>query len=190
MKMLRDLFLRIFASKCNTTYQALMKRKAIIVKILFRRDIIKCADTIMLLTLCVCIILLIPACARKTDEPFDAEETLTKLLTEVHYTADLEAAGEYAAYVFTDMPDGVEIKMYTCGGGHADAVIMCRARQASDVPTIRDSIQGYIGSRRHDAERYDPGEVSKYDNAVWLERDLYVIVCITSDVSGAETVLK
>ncbi|MBR5717778.1 MAG: DUF4358 domain-containing protein [Clostridia bacterium] len=156
----------------------------------FHSDIIKCADTIMLLTVCVCIILLLPACTPKADEPFDAEETLTKLLTEVHYTADLEAAGEYAAYVFTDMPDGAEVKMYTCGGGHADAVIMCRARHASDVQAIRDSIQGYIGSRRHDAERYDPGEVSKYDNAIWLERDLYVIVCITSDVSGADTILK
>lgn len=190
MKMLRDLFLRIFASNCNTTCQVLMNRQAIIVKILFRRDIIKYANTIMLLTLCVCIILLIPACARKTDEPFDAEKTLTRLLTEVHYTADLEDADEYAAYVFTDMPDGAEVKMYTCGGGHADAVIMCRAKQVSDVQAIHDSIQRYIGSRRHDAERYDPREVSKYDNAVWLERDLYVIVCITSDVSGAETILK
>lgn len=190
MKMLRDLFLRIFASNCNTTCQVLMNRQAIDVKNYYRCDIIKCVNTLMLLTVCVCIIFSAPACAPKADEPFDAEETLTRLLTEVHYTTNLEDAGEYAAYVFTDMPDGAEVKMYTCGGGHADAVIMCRAKQASDVPAIRDSIQGYIGSRRHDAERYDPGEVSKYDNAVWLERDLYVIVCITSDVSGAETILK
>ena len=167
-----------------------MNRQAIDVKNYYRCDIIKCVNTLMLLTVCVCIIFSAPACAPKADEPFDAEETLTRLLTEVYYTADLEDAGEYAAYLFTDMPDGVEVKMYTCGGGHADAVIMCRAKQASDVPAIRDSIQGYIGSRRHDAERYDPGEVSKYDNAIWLERDQYVIVCITSDVSGAETILK
>ncbi len=154
----------------------------------FRRDIIICANAITLLA--VCIILLIPACAPKTDEPFDAEETLTRLLAEVKYAADLEDTGDYAEYAFAGMPEGVEIKMYSCGGAHADAVIMCKANEASDLPGIRDALKEYIASRRHDAERYDPIEVSKYDNAVWCERGLYVIVCITGDTETAEAILS
>ena len=88
------------------------------------------------------------------------------------------------------MPGGVEIKMYSCGGGHADTVIMCKANEASDLPGIRDALKEYIASRRHDAERYDPIEVSKYDNAVWCERGLYVIVCITGDTETAEAILS
>ena len=159
-------------------------------KTLFRRDIIIFANAITLLAVCVCIILLIPACAPKTDEPFDAEETLTRLLAEVKYAADLEDASDYAEYAFAGMPGGVEIKMYSCGGGHADTVIMCKANEASDLPGIRDALKEYIASRRHDAERYDPIEVSKYDNAVWCERGLYVIVCITGDTEPAEAILS
>lgn len=159
-------------------------------KNLFRRDIIIRANAITLLAVCVCIILLIPACAPKTDEPFNAEEALTRLLTEVQYAAGLEDTGEYAAYVFTDMPDDVEVKMFTCGGGHADAVIMCKANEASELPGIRDVLKEYITSRRHDAERYDPREVTKYDSAVWRERELYVIVCITGDAKTAEAILS
>ena len=154
----------------------------------FRRDIIICANAITLLT--VCIILLIPACAPKADEPFDAEETLTRLLAEVKYAADLEDASDYAEYAFAGIPERVEIKMYSCGGGHADAVIMCKASEASELPGIRDALKEYIASRRHDAERYDPREVTKYDSAVWCERELYVIVCITDDTETAEAVLS
>lgn len=154
----------------------------------FRRDIIICANAITLLT--VCIILLIPACAPKTDEPFDAESTLARLLSEVQYEAELTDASDYAEYAFAGMPDGVEIKMYSCGGGHADAIIMCKANEASDLPGIRDALKEYIASRRHDAERYDPKEVAKYDNAVWFEREFYVIVCITGDTETAEAILS
>ena len=159
-------------------------------KILFRRDIIICANTITLLAVCVCIILLIPACAPKTDEPFNAEEALARLLAEVQYEDELADASEYAEYAFAGMPDGVEIKMYSCGGGHADAIIMCIANEASDLPGIRDALKEFIASRRHDAERYDPREVTKYDNAVWCERWLYVIVCITGDTETAEGILS
>ena len=156
----------------------------------FRRDIIICANAITLLAVCVCIILLIPACAPKTDEPFDAESTLARLLTEVQYEDELADASDYAEYAFAGMPGGVEIKMYSCGGGHADTVIMCKANEVSDLPGIRDALKEYIASRRHDAERYDPIEVSKYDNAVWCERGLYVIVCITGDTETAEAILS
>ena len=138
----------------------------------------------------LCTLLLISACTTKAVEPFDAESTIAMLLSEVQYEAELADASEYAEYAFAGMQDSVEIKMYSCGGGHADAVIMCKANEASDLPELRDALKEYIASRRHDAERYDPREVTKYDNAVWCERGLYVIVCITDDTETAEAILS
>ena len=142
------------------------------------------------LTAILCTLLLISACTTKAVEPFDAESTLARLLSEVQYEAELTDASDYAEYAFAGMPNGVEIKMYSCGGGHADAVIMCKANEASELPAIRNALKEYIASRRHDAERYDPREVAKYDNAVWFEREFYVIVCITGDTETAEAILS
>lgn len=155
-----------------------------------RCDIIKQINTVLLLTVCSFMILCMSACAPKAVETFDAEGTLARLLAEVQYEAELADASDYAEYAFAGMPNNVEIKMYSCGGGHADAVIMCKANEASELPGIRSALKDYIASRRHDAERYDPREVTKYDNAVWCERDLYVIVCITGDTETAEGILS
>lgn len=142
------------------------------------------------LTAILCTLLLISACTTKAVEPLNAEGILARLLNEVQYEAELADASEYAEYAFAGMSDGVDIKMFSCGGGHADAVIMCKAKETSELPGIRSALKEYIASRRHDAERYDPREVAKYDNAVWCERDLYVIVCITGDTETAEGILS
>ena len=130
------------------------------------------------------------ACAPSISTPFDAEKILARLLTEVQYEDKLEDVSEYAQYTFAGLPKEMEIKMHSCGGGHADAIIMCQANNDSELPLIRSAIEEYIASSRQNAERYEPKEVSKYDNAVWLERDLYLIVCITEDVAAAKAILK
>ena len=142
------------------------------------------------LTALVCMLLFASACSPKAVKPFDADSALVRLLTEVQYDSELAEVGEYAEYALVGMPDGVKIKMYSCGGGHADAVIICNVNEASELSVVRSTLKEYIASRRHDAERYDPQEVTKYDNAVWCERELCVIVCITGDAKTAEAILS
>lgn len=160
------------------------------VNIRYVDGIMKRVRIITSLIIIISVSLLISACSPEANGPFNAESSLARLLNEVQYEAVLADASDYAEYAFAGMPDGVEIKMYSCGGGHADAIIMCKANEASDLPGIRDALKEYIASRRHDAERYDPKEVAKYDNAVWFEREFYVIVCITGDTETAEAILS
>ena len=120
------------------------------------------------------IILLLQACTPKngTPTPIDAEETFSRLLKEVHYAAELEDASEYSEYILNGLPNDVEVRMYLCGGGRADALIMCKASSDSQLPAIRAVLKKYIASSRQNAERYNPSEVSKYDNSVWFESGL------------------
>lgn len=138
------------------------------------------------------IILLLQACTPKngTPTPIDAEETFSRLLKEVHYAAELEDASEYSEYILNGLPNDVEVRMYLCGGGRADALIMCKASSDSQLPAIRAVLKKYIASSRQNAERYNPSEVSKYDNSVWFESELYIFVCITADTAGVNAVLK
>lgn len=160
------------------------------VNIRYVDGIMKRVRIITSLIVIISVCLLVSSCSPEANGPFDAESTLARLLSEVQYEAELTDASDYAEYAFAGMPGGVEIKMYSCGGGHADTVIMCKANESSEFPGIRSALKDYIASRRHDAERYDPREVSKYDNAIWCERELYVIVCITRDKETAEAILS
>lgn len=130
------------------------------------------------------------ACAPSVSTPFDAEKAFERLLSEVHFADEMNDASEFAEYAFAGLPDGTEVKMYSCGGKHADAVIMCRASNASELTVIRSAIEEYIASSRQNAERYEPQEVSKYDSAIWYENGSYIFVCITEDVSAVRAILK
>lgn len=138
------------------------------------------------------IILLLQVCTPKNGAPtpIDAEETFSRLLKKVHYAAELEDASEYSEYILNGLPNDVEVRMYLCGGGRADALIMCKASSDSQLPAIRAVLEKYIASSRQNAERYNPSEVSKYDNSVWFESGLYIFVCITADTAGVNAVLK
>ena len=64
------------------------------------------------------------------------------------------------------------------------------ASSDSQLPAIRAVLKKYIASSRQNAERYNPSEVSKYDNSVWFESGLDIFVCITADTAGVNAVLK
>ena len=80
------------------------------------------------------------ACTPEAHTNFDADKTFSRLLEEVRYSAELEDASEYSDYILSDLPEGTDVKMYICGGSHADAVIMCKAGSSSDLPEIRSAL--------------------------------------------------
>ena len=89
------------------------------------------------------IILLLQACTPKNGAPtpIDAEETFSRLLKEVHYAAELEDASEYSEYILNGLPNDVEVRMYLCGGGRADALIMCKASSCPQfVPCLKNTL--------------------------------------------------
>lgn len=111
------------------------------------------------------IILLLQACTPKngTPTPIDAEETFSRLLKEVHYAAELEDASEYSEYILNGLPNDVEVRMYLCGGGRADALIMCKASSNSQLPAIRAVLENTL----HRADRMRNDTIrAKFQNMI------------------------
>lgn len=111
------------------------------------------------------IILLLQACTPKngTPTPIDAEETFSRLLKEVHYAAELEDASEYSEYILNGLPNDVEVRMYLCGGGRADALIMCKASSDSQLPAIRAVLKNTL----HRADRMRNDTIrAKFQNMI------------------------
>lgn len=111
------------------------------------------------------IILLLQACTPKNGAPtpIDAEETFSRLLKEVHYAAELEDASEYSEYILNGLPNDVEVRMYLCGGGRADALIMCKASSDSQLPAIRAVLENTL----HRADRMRNDTIrAKFQNMI------------------------
>lgn len=134
---------------------------------------------------------LFTACSGKpSGEPFDPEKAFERLRTEVRYEAELEDAAEYAGFVFGDALNGGEVKMYQAGGKLADALMFFKLKDKADMPALEQAVKEYLDQCRLEADRYNPSELTKLDNAVVYSDDIYYIVCITADSSTAREILK
>lgn len=143
----------------------------------------------------ICLLLvcafLFAACGKQEGEAFDAEKAFERILSEVKYGAKLEDVSKSAEFAFSGVPEGTEIRFWTSEDGKlADAAILFKAKELSDMTAIKTAVEQYVAQRKTEAERYSPEEVSKLENTVILENGVYLIVCVTDDVNAARDILK
>ncbi|MCR5808148.1 MAG: DUF4358 domain-containing protein [Clostridiales bacterium] len=133
------------------------------------------------------------ACSPKEngDKPaaFDAEATLNKLLADVKYAAPLQDVSQYADFLFSDLPEGTSIRHFSAGGKYADAVLLFTLPDETGVPAVKEAVSLYLDSLKLEAERYEPAEASKLQNAVIYDNGAYLFVVITADTQTAEKIL-
>ena len=127
--------------------------------------------------------------AQKPDVPaevFDAEKAFSRLLSEVKFDAELEDASDMAEYMFADLPEDTEVKMYMADGAYSDSVIMLKG---SDKAAIRAALDEYLSSLKKEAGRYNPEELTKLEKAVIFENGDYVFCCVTADSETVNSIL-
>ena len=88
------------------------------------------------------IILTLAACGGdkkgQTTAAFDAENAFSRLLSEVKYAETLSDTSSSADFMFSDLPQNAEIKMYTCeSGSHPDELIMMKGAKEEDCRLLK-----------------------------------------------------
>ena len=141
------------------------------------------------------IILTLAACGgdktEATKEAFDAEKAFSRLLSEVKYAETLADISSSAEYMFSDLPQNVEIRMYNCeSGSHPDELIMMKAAKEEDVSALENAAKTHLSELTAQLKDYNPQEVPRVENAVVYTNGLYVFVCVTDDAETAKAILK
>lgn len=130
------------------------------------------------------------ACNKGGEAAFDADKAFDRLLNEVTYAQPLDDISSHAEFMFGDLPEGVEIKLYTAGDNCADCAMMFKAKDKEGVAAIEQSVKEYLDSMIKECKFYNPDEVPKLENAVLFIKDLTVIACVTDDVDTVNKILK
>lgn len=127
------------------------------------------------------------ACAK--EEPFDAEKAYARIVSEVKFEAELRDMTDYAAFVFGDVAEGAEIRMLNADDKFEDAVIMFTLKDPADAEKAETAIRNYIAERKTEADRYNPEELPKLENAVVYTNGVHVFCVITDDAETARAIL-
>ncbi len=122
--------------------------------------------------------------------PFDAEVAFGRILTEVKFAEELEDSSEYAEYTFGELPEGTKVKHFAATGKCTDTVMLFTVQNESDLDAVETVVRDYLNSLKNEADRYEPEEVPKLQNAVIYRNGTNLIVCVTADTETVNSILR
>ncbi len=99
---------------------------------------------------------------REQNAAFDAENAFSRLLSEVKYAETLSDTSSSADFMFSDLPQNAEIKMYTCeSGSHPNELIMMKAAKEEDMQALETAAKTHLTELTAQLRDYNPQEVPK-----------------------------
>lgn len=140
------------------------------------------------IALAVMFIMAFAACGNGKSE-FNADETLSKLLSEVKYADKLEDISDFGPLLLGDLPEGTEVRMHQAQSQHTDSVIMLKAKDEGDTAELEKAIRAYIEQMIAEVHHYSAEEAAKLENAVISSNGCYIFCCITDDTATARKIL-
>lgn len=143
--------------------------------------------------LAVVLVLSMTACGGSEKEEkggsVNGEALFQVLLEQVTYDSLLTDQGQVAAMFFSGMPQGATVKLYRGTDAYSDYLGLVTLKSEDDQEAARSSVAGYLQQLHKEATNYHPEKAPKFENpAIWQD-GVYLVFCVTEDVSVAEDLM-
>ena len=119
----------------------------------------------------------------------NGEALFQVLLEQVTYDSLLTDQGQVAAMFFSGMPQGATVKLYRGIDAYSDYLCLITLRSAEDQDAARNSAAGYLQQLYKEATNYHPDKAPKFENPAIWQSGVYLIFCVTEDLSTAQNVM-
>ena len=119
----------------------------------------------------------------------NGEALFQVLLQQVTYDSLLTDQGQVAAMFFSGMPQGATVKLYRGVDAYSDYLGLMTLKSAEDQEAARNSVAGYLQQLHKEATNYHPEKAPKFENPAIWQNGVYLIFCVTEDVSTAQSLM-
>lgn len=89
-----------------------------------------------------------------------------------------------------DIEDDIQIITYASSGSSAEEVSVFKAENVTDANTVMEKVQRRVADRQEEYKDYMPEQVSKLENAIIEQRDIYVFLCISSSSDDVKELIS
>ena len=130
------------------------------------------------------------ACGQK-DITIDIELLTRDLLENVDFEDELSSVdSDIINSVYGVDSDSVKASAYIGSGATAEEIVVFEAQNNKKAKEALELANKYIEERKEDFESYNPKEINKLNNATVLQKDNYIIICVTNDEINANKVIN
>ena len=144
----------------------------------------------MSLLLAALTVLTLAACGSKSSATVDAAGLAKALAERVTFDSEMKEISADELSFYLELPEKCETGAYMSAGATSEEIFVVECSDKTAAAALKVSIQAYLDTQKQEAERYQPDEVARLDNAIFATYGTCVILCVTSDTDTANAVIK
>lgn len=128
------------------------------------------------------------ACNKKGIE-IDAQKTGDSLVQKIEFKDQLtQIDSDIAKDIYEINFEKVKATAFIGSGATSEELVIFEAESKDKAKQILTLAKKHIEEQKQDYESYNPKEIKKLDNAIVIQKDKYVIICVTEDVSAEKII--
>jgi len=144
--------------------------------------------TSILLALFLC--LFVTACGQK-ELNIDTASLTSDLLKNVKFEDEIsEIDGNIISSIYEVDTTVIKATAYIGSGATAEEIAVFEAPDKEKAKEVLALANKHIEEQKSDFESYNPKEIKKLNNAKVVQKDKYVIICVTDDENNASKVIN
>jgi len=154
------------------------------------------------LAVLACLILAGACGASKTEAPqgddkveafvLDVAAAGERLHSELEYRDDLEALDQLIVCALLGLRDSDvdQLSSYFSSGATAEEILVFKAVDEDALKSLRSAVETRVEDQKKVYVSYAPEEIAYLDGAVIVDRDLYLIYCVSADSQKANVLVN
>lgn len=135
--------------------------------------------------------LTLAACGGGSDtKTVDVQKLADDLKSNVPYSADMIATAVEDLNYKLDPPEGTTIAGYMADGNAYDMIVVGQCASADDAKTLYTNVQTYLNDLKTEANRYQPEEEARLNDALLRQDGTVVVLCVSDDTAAATAIVE
>lgn len=91
---------------------------------------------------------------------------------------------------YVDVPEGAEAAFYMGEGMTMEEIIAVKCANEKDAAALKTAMEALLKSQIDSVRPYQPESVPRLENAVLIQKGVYVVLCVTDDADTARQIIK
>ena len=140
------------------------------------------------------VILTFTACSSNSTPNFDISDFADEVLESGAFKEKLEPVeADVGCYLyglsFEDASESPDMLFYMSSGANANELTIFKLPDTDTAASVAESVQRRVDYQIRTFESYSPSEVSKLENCIIKNEDVYVVLIVADDYSAADSVV-
>lgn len=129
-------------------------------------------------------------CGQSVAKEVDPQQLADRLVSEITYQQKPELMPEDELGFYMEIPEGVTNIFYMSSGDTAEEVLVITAPSEEAAITMKANVEHFLKEQADSFAKYVPETVTRIEDAVLVQKGVYVVLCVSDESQKAETIIK